>query len=275
MSVTDTKTSIKTCQELLGSGKLIPFIGSGLSTRFGFPDWSGLIDIIAKDLGWDPDVFRLSGNFLQLAEYYVAVKGSIGPLRSKLDKLLHATDDQISQSRAHEKLVELSFPIIYTTNYDDTIERAFKIHGPKYRKKCRVIANIDDLQEAAQDAVQVVMFHGTFADDESLVVTETNYFSRLEFESPLDIKLRADMLGRSLLFIGYSLSDINVRLMLYKLNKLREYHKISVKPPTAIMTSFGTTPIERKLLARWDVRIAELDPLDPTKSTDEFMEKLG
>jgi len=34
-------------------------------------------------------------------------------------------------------------------------------------------------------------------------------FDRLYFSSPLDIKLRTDALGRSILFIGYSLSDVN------------------------------------------------------------------
>jgi|SRR5208337_275544 len=270
----NTSDPVRTCQELLNSGKLIPFIGAGLSLRFGFPTWGGLVDIIAEELDWDPEVFRLSGNYLQLADYYVGTKGSIGPLRSRLDKLFCASDEDISKSRAHEKLVELNFPIIYTTNYEDVIERAFTLHESKYNKKCKVIANIDDLQDLTPDVAQVVKFHGTFADDESLVLTETNYFDRLEFESPLDIKLRADMLGRSLLFIGYSFSDINLRLMLYKLNKLRKHHKVAERLPTAIMTSFGSTPIERELLGRWDVLIVELDPLDRGKSIDDFLEGL-
>jgi len=35
-----------------------------------------------------------------------------------------------------------------------------------------------------------VKLHGTFDDDASLVLTETSYFDRLEFESPIDIKMR-------------------------------------------------------------------------------------
>jgi len=45
--------------------------------------------------------------------------------------------------------------------------------------------------------------------------------------------------------------------------------------PTAIMTSFGPTEIERQLLANWDVLIVELDPIDRDKSMDEFWEALG
>jgi hypothetical protein len=262
---------IRTCKEILASGKLIPFVGAGLSARFEFPTWSGLLDIIAEDLSWDPAVFKLSGNFLQLSEYYVAKKASIGQLRSKLDKLLNASDADILKSKAHERLVALNFPLIYTTNYEDTIERAFGLH----RKECHVIANIDHLQEVQSDVVQVVKFHGTFSDDASLVLTESHYFDRLDFESPLDIKLRAGMLGKALLFLGYSFSDINIRLMLYKLMKLRQNHRLSEKLPTAIMTGSSFTPIQRELLEKWDVVVVELDPVDPSRALDDFMESLS
>lgn len=116
---------------------------------------------------------------------------------------------------------------------------------------------------------------GTFSDDASLVLTETQYFDRLAFESPLDIKLRADMLGKSLLFLGYSFSDINLRLMLYKLMKLRKEHKRTDRLPTAIMAGSGFTPIQRELLERWDVLVIELDPVDRDKSLDDFLGKLG
>lgn len=266
---------IETCREIMSAGKLIPFIGAGLSARFNFPTWSGLLDVIAGELDWDPAVFKISGNYLQLAEYYVSKKGAIGDLRSKLDKMFNASEAEIRSSVAHEKLVALNFPLIYTTNFEDVIERAFKIHEATYRKKCHAIANIDNFQETEEGVVQVVKFHGTFADDASLVLTESQYFDRLEFESPLDIKLRADMLGKSLLFLGYSFSDINLRLMLYKFMKLRRQHKLPDRLPTAIMTGSSFTPIQRELLENWDVVVLELDPVDRGKSLDEFMESLG
>jgi hypothetical protein len=269
-----TGNPIDTCRQILSAGKLIPFIGAGFSARFDFPTWSGLLDVIARELDWDPDVFKLSGNYLQLAEYYVAKKGAIGDLRSKVDKMFHATDAAIGSSIAHEMLVALNFSLIYTTNYEDTIERGFQIFGCKYGKKCHMIANIDNFQEIDGGSVQVVKFHGTFTDDASLVLTESDYFERLEFESPLDIKLRSDMLGNCLSFLGYSFSDINLRLMLYKLMKLRKQHKLPDRLPTAIMAGSGFTPIQRELLERWDVVVVELDPVDRNHSMDEFLGNL-
>jgi hypothetical protein len=252
-------------------GKLIPFIGAGLSVPLGLPSWSKLVEIIAQQLGYDPEVFKLSGNNLQLAEYYVAVKRSIGPLRSEMDRLFNPTDDQIAKSRSHDALVGMNLPLIYTTNYDRIIERAFELKNIP----CHTVTNIDDIATAPSNTTQVVKFHGTFSDDSSLVLTESSYFERLEFESALDIKLRADMLGKSLLFIGYSLQDINMRYMLYKLHKLkRRVKRDATLTPSAYLTTFGAGEVQRTLLAQWDVSVVELDPMNKTGSMDAFLESL-
>src|SRR5262249_11941150 len=100
-------------------------------------------------------------------------------------------------------------------------------------------------------------------------------FERLEFESALDIKLRADMLGKCLLFVGYSLSDINIRYMLYKLHKLRHKVRREVERiPSAFLATFSAGEVQRTLLAQWDVSVIELDPLDKAKSTADFLEAL-
>ena len=268
-------TEFTTLQNLLKSGKLIPFVGAGLSIPLGLPSWSKLLDIIAAQLEYDPEVFRLSGNYLQLAEYYVATKGSIGRLRSEMDRLFDPTDEAISEairlSRAHNALVDMKLPLIYTTNYDFIIERAFELR----KVPCFTIANIDDIAMAPSDSTHVVKFHGTFDDDASLVMTESSYFERLEFESAIDIKLRADTLGRCLLFIGYSLSDINIRYMIYKLHKLRRKAKLETnRLPIAYLVTFGAGEVQKTLLAKWDVRVVELDPINKTLSLGTFLEAL-
>lgn len=185
-------------RELIKNGKLIPFVGAGLSMNLGLPSFSSLIDTIATELGYDPDIFKLSGSEEQLSEYYVAVKGSIGPLRSIMDRSFNPTDEKIKASAAHTALAEMKLPVIYTTNYDRIIEKRFELMGAPYY----VIANLEDISQAPMGKTHIVKFHGTFDEDASLVLTESSYFERLEFESAIDIKLRSDMLGSCLLFIG-------------------------------------------------------------------------
>jgi NAD-dependent SIR2 family protein deacetylase len=256
---------------LIKQKKLIPFVGAGLSMNLGLPSFSQLIDKIAEELGYDPAVFKLNGNNLQLAEYYVAVKGAIGPLRSILDRSFDPTEEQIKTSVAHTTLAQMNLPVIYTTNYDNIIEKSFEL----LHKPVCTITNIDDISSAPDNATQIVKFHGTFTDDESLVLTESNYFERLSFESAMDIKLRADMLGKCLLFIGYSLDDVNVRYMLYKLFKLRQQVKNSRTRslPSAYLTTFGTGEIQKTLLAQWNVTIIELDPINKQESIEHFLKE--
>jgi hypothetical protein len=200
----------------------------------------------------------------------VAVKGSIGPLRSLLDKQFNPKDEEILKSKSHLALVKSQLPIIYTTNYDEIIERAFKLSDVP----CQVITNIGDMAVIKPNETQVVKFHGNFADDNSLVLTESSYFERLEFDSALDIRFRSDILGKTLLFIGYSFNDINIRYMLYRLHKLRQKNNISEQLPTAIMTTFSPGEVQRTLLAQWGVLVVELDPVERDKSIDDFLEEL-
>ena len=59
-----TVDELHTLRELRNDGKLIPFVGAGLSRPLGLPSWSELIDLIAVQLGYDPAVFKVNGSDL-------------------------------------------------------------------------------------------------------------------------------------------------------------------------------------------------------------------
>ena len=65
---------------------------------------------------------------------------------------------------------------------------------------------------------------------------------------PLDIKLRSDSLEKSLLFIGYSLSDINIRYMLYKLHKQWKESNFEHIRPKSYIFLVEPNPIKESLL---------------------------
>ena len=115
-------------QDLIQSireGKAILFAGAGLSMNLGLPSFGGLIDHLADELGFNRDLFQMSGDYLSLAEYYYQQKGKLGPLRSWMDTTWHSSNVDISKSLIHQMIVELNFPTIYTTNYDRWIEKSF------------------------------------------------------------------------------------------------------------------------------------------------------
>ncbi len=252
------------------SKRLILFVGAGVSMGLGLPSWRQLVDHMAKELGFDPDIYRTFGNDLTLAEFYRISKGQIGPLRSWMDREWHSPSTDISKSRIHELIVTSDFDLIYTTNYDRWIERAFDHHKKPYSK----IANVGDLSAIAKDKTQVVKFHGDFDDDTSIVLDETSYFERLEFESPLDIKLRSDVLGRSVLFIGYSLTDINIRYLFYRLANLWKKSSRGTPQPMSFIFSSKPNPVQEAALAQWNIQMISSAEDDPGKALIELLEQL-
>ena len=200
---------------------------------------------VAQELGYDPDVLIRPGlDYPQLAEYYKLQNGSVGPLRSWMDRNWNTPEEALKSSEIHKRIVELSFPYIYTTNYDRNFERSFELADVKYSR----IVSVLDIVNALPDRTHIVKFHGDFDDESSLVLTESDYFDRLDFESPLDIKFRSDILGRSILFVGYSLSDLNLRILIYKLNKIWEGSRYSAKRPPSYIFLLNPDPIQEKVL---------------------------
>ena len=57
---------------------------------------------------------------------------------------------------------------------------------------------------------EIVKFHGDWDHPAEMVLSETDYQKRLSFSTPMDWRLKSDMLNRALLFIGYSFRDSNV-----------------------------------------------------------------
>jgi hypothetical protein len=249
--------------------RVILFVGAGVSENLGLPTFAELVQYLAKELNYDPEIYATHGDYLALAEYYQLEKGNIGSLRSWLDRTWHTRVD-ISKSEIHKLIVDLDFPIIYTTNYDTWLEQSYSLYKRGYMK----IANVGDLTKVRPGIPQIVKYHGDFEDDDSIVLTESSYFSRLDFESPLDVKLRYDMLGRSVLFIGYSLSDINIRYMMYKLHRQWQSSSFAAARPKSFIFLARPNPVQERVLSSRGVQAIISNADNPEVGLREFLRQL-
>src|SRR5205085_1237171 len=188
--------------------------------------------------------------------------GNIGSLRSWMDRHWKVSEEQVRTSKIHELIVALEFPIIYTTNYDRNLEVAFEIHDRPFVK----VANARDVAKTIEGVTQIVKFHGDFDDDESLVIAETDYFNRLSFDTPLDIKFRADALGRTILFIGYSMSDMNIRLLLHSLWQTWRQSGYENNRPKSFVFMTRSDPVQQAVLAQWGITTMIGEGKDPEQA---------
>ncbi len=226
---------------------------------------------MASELGLAGDLVNQRGRFQTLAEYYRIKHGSIGPLRSWMDRHWTITRDKIRKSELHRLIVALDFPVVYTTNYDRNLEVAFEIHGREYVK----VANARDVSKARRDVACIVKFHGDFDDDSSLVLTETDYLDRLSFDSPLDVRFRSDALGSTVLFVGYSLSDLNIRLLLHRLWQTWNRSGYEADRPPSFIFMARRDPVEEAVLGRWGITVLAGDDEDPENDLVSFLTRLA
>lgn len=137
----------------------------------------------------------------------------------------------------HRSLAALRLPVYLTTNYDDFMYQALVAAGAQ--PVCEVARWNDGLMsdvesqfdkgyEPSRERPLVFHIHGHWDLPQSMVATEDDYFDFLVNvardlgSSPTDIfkkailppRVRRALTGSSLLFVGYSLADVNFRVIL-------------------------------------------------------------
>lgn len=258
-------------KERIKNGQVILFAGAGLSATLGLPNWNKLIKHLASELGYDERIFVGYERNMVLAEYYELRKGGLQGLASWMRK--NWSEDQykekIRSSDIYKALTQLNFPVIYTTNYDHCLEMAFDVAKKPWKR----IVGINDMVNT-EGRIQIVKFHGDMDRAESLVLTESSYFERFDLSSPLDIKLRADTLNKSVLFIGYSLADINLRYLIYKLHKLWGKDAATAGQMESYILASDYNPIQKEVLARRGICTIEGKSLNKTQNVKSLLEVL-
>lgn len=273
------------------SRRLLPIIGAGFTKNVNrdIPDWGQVIDIAAKDLNYDPEIMRLHGDYLQIAEYYDRCKHGIDELTYKLSQLIDSDKFDVGLSTPHLLLPLLDTLAIYTTNWDSWIEKGFQKAGFPYHKVVIPdhLASTDLLHPAfSSDSspfsstpttkshypiTQIIKFHGDFSRPDTIVVKQSDYFRRLNFEDPLDIRLRADIIGRSVLFIGYSFADLNIRYLWYRLIKMMA---AAVGMTKSFLITPNPNPILERILEDQSIELVLLDSRNITESLSNVLQTL-
>lgn len=247
------------------------FVGAGVSMSVGLPSWKKLIDHMLNDLHLDGSLMRdPSITYQTIAECYRLEHGNISALCEWMRQNWSVSPERVRQSELHRLIVDLDFPVIYTTNYDDNLETAYEVHGRRHAK----ISHARDLAFAPVGVTQIVKYHGDFDDTDTLVLTETDYFNRLSFDSPLDVRFRSDALGATVLFIGYSMSDLNIRLLLHRIWSTWQRSGYEKDRPQSYVFMFRPNPVQQATLASWGVTVIEGKGRDAQDALVTFMREL-
>jgi hypothetical protein len=222
----------------LKSGECTPFLGAGACA---FPNedgkpWLPLGTTIAKEWA-EKHEYPLEDSKAQLPKVslFMGIKRNNeyfpkDQLREILSKISPPNfRDNRYDSTPHAVLAELDLPIYLTTNYDKLMEEALLSRGKKPNSEyCRWNPSIQQYDEQTFPSDKkkyrptkkeplVYHLHGHLDRPHSMVLTERDY---IEFvinlaKDPdlLPFVVRQRLVMTSLLFIGYSLEDINFRVI--------------------------------------------------------------
>lgn len=239
--------------------KVIPFFGSGMSSRFGIKTWGELIEELRKELN------SSTVDYLDLAQEYEDKFG-----RERLIQKLYTETGESEFKEMdlgiHYEILAMNPPIIYTTNWDNAIETASSRISKKYYK----ISSIEEIANAPHYSNIVVKFHGDFSNPQNIVFTRRDYQKRLSIQHPFDILFRAHILGKKVLFIGYSFSDENIDFIF---SKHQELYGTDLLPKSYIISFKDKFNESRaKELA---VKNIETIVLESPKQLEELISKLN
>ena len=230
----------------------------------------------ARQLGFgDPDLLRVRGTDLQILEYYREKKGNFAELTNWLVREMEAPDAALKASPIHTALAGLDLcKVIYTTNYDDFIERALTLAGTN----AVALANEAHFAEAHRtsrrrpaDLRRVVKFHGDLKTPEVMVLSESEYEERLRLLTPMDAQLQSDLLGRAVLFVGYSFRDPNIAYLFHRVNEERAGLPESQYGRRAFIAIADPSDFERTLFKRRNIDVI---PVRGTHQADDVAELL-
>jgi hypothetical protein len=211
----------------LVSRRCVVFIGSGASAgclsqdgTISPPTWSGfLISLI--DLMTDKIDLPIIQEFIQKEKYLEAaeiIKNNIPPADFSTFIRESFVTPRFQPSAMHEAILEIDPKIVITTNYDDiydTFCRKGTAHEGYNISKYYDNHIISVLRSPVR---LIIKAHGCISEPSQIVLTKSEYFRARQSFSSFYKVLDSLFLTHTILFLGYSLTDPDIQLLLENVN---------------------------------------------------------
>ena len=254
-------------QRNLTTGNVCAFVGAGLSAGAGLPGWYDLIAELSARIGYElpPAKWATGDALIDAAQAYVNRQGLHG-LISHLKDRLDTTG--VQPTAAHRALARLPISLVFTANFDDLLERAFRDAG----KRVEVVVKDSSIpfMRRGPDTVNIVKLYGDLDQPDTIVLARQQYESYF-LQRPQMVKLLETELARSdTLYLGWSGSDPYFKLVFGEL--LSRFGGM-MRPGYAVM--FDVTDAQRDELARKQIRSVELPAGDRTAALAAWLESLA
>ena len=188
------------------SNSLTFFVGAGVSALSDAPKWSELIDSFCKELK-RPTKKYSSDEYLSIPQMYYY---SIDKDKEKYYEFINNcfAQKQLSPNIIHKMMYDLRPHSFITTNFDDLLEDAAVENSQSFISVAqdKEISNINGNNF-------ILKLHGDLKH-KNIILKEEDYLNYSETFKLTETLLKSIFATNTVVFIGYSLNDYNIKLIL-------------------------------------------------------------
>ena len=264
--------SIREILKANSENRLVMFVGAGVSMNSGLPSWAQLVKDIAKKIKYENCNNTFSQeDYLRIPEYYFQSdrsNGKTGYRRFLKNHLKFGANPKIID----DEIIKVNPHHIITTNFDTLIEESEEFLANRYR----VISCDNDLLSKSSDNYLIKM-HGDINDLKNIVLKESDYLEYEQRHPLICAFIKSLLINHTFVFVGYSLNDNNLRLIMSWVNYYQKASNISTHTKHFLVYDKDVTPFETsRLLANniHVVTISDITRIDSGK-TDKLDSDIG
>lgn len=203
-------------------GKIVLFLGSGALYGANLPNkkiplGNDLRDIICERF--------LNDSFKEADLAHVAAMAISQAGLFEVQDYIRDYFSELEPAAFHIKIPSFKWRAIFTTNYDLLVERCYTINKEPMQKLSLIVSNEDNFDETrvTNDLLPYVKLHGCVTRTHDsylpLVLTTDQYNESFDVRKRLFNHLYELAYDNSIVFVGHSLLDHNVRAVLLSLEK--------------------------------------------------------
>lgn len=200
--------NIRRIQEAARSGRLVLFVGAGISANSGVPMWGALIDKMREEL---PESVRNEKDDLKVAQLYKDSRRHKEYMEMVMNVLCH---NKVIPNPIHKAILALNPVHIITTNYDDLLEQEIR---DEY-KQFAVVRCDKDLPNISYPNVLVKM-HGDYSRC-NIVLAENDYYNYGKDFALTKAFVQSLFASKLVVFVGFSFADLNLKMIINEVKNI-------------------------------------------------------
>lgn len=204
---------IKDYTDELLDGRAAIFAGAGLSVGAGVVSWKELLRSEAENIGIDVDIEH---DLVTVAQYIYNESNS----RNKITRLIKQHINSKGElTENHRLLAQLPIDVYWTTNYDEYIEKSLDQINKIYDVK----KSVQDLSIETKNALTTIYkMHGDINHAHNAVLIKDDFEIYSRKNELFTLALKADLISKTFLFIGFSFDDPNLESILSRVRIMLE-----------------------------------------------------